>query len=199
MARLLREFVQLTYDQKMIQEAIEANKPVLFTAILQRANAINQNKRIYPRHILEREVENYKKAIQEGRACGELDHPDSSVVSLKNISHAIRDVWWDGDNVLGKVEVLDTTAGNEARKLLKNGIRVGISSRAVGETHKTNEGYEEVDESLMLICFDLVSEPSTQGAWLMREGKEVDIQEVRKMMSKVDRVNRAVNEILRGK
>ncbi len=199
MARILREYYSLTYDRQKITEAVEANQPIVFTSILQRAGAVNQNKRIYPRDVLEREVENYKKAVAEGRAGGELDHPDSSVVSLKNVSHAIREVWWDGDTVMGKVEILDTSAGMEARKLLKAGLQIGISSRGVGETKKTNEGYDEVDESFMLICFDLVSEPSTQGAWLMRESKEVDINEVRKMLNKADRVNRIVNEILRAK
>ncbi len=199
MARILREFYGLNYDKQKIVEAVDKNLPIIFPSVLQRADAVNQNKRIYPRSILEREVENYKKAVAEGRAGGELDHPDSSVVSLKNVSHAIREVWWEGDTVMGKVEILDTSAGMEARKLLKAGLQIGISSRGVGETKRTNEGYDEVDESFMLICFDLVSEPSTQGAWLMRESKEVDINEIRRQLSKADRINRIANEILRTK
>lgn len=197
MAKILREYVGLNYDRQKITEAIDNGGEVILTSILQRADALNQNKRIYPRAVLEREAENYRKAISEGRAYGELDHPDSSVVSLKNTSHVIRDIWWQGNELMGKVEILDTIPGLEARKLLKAGLQIGISSRGVGETRKTNEGHDEVDESFMLICFDLVSEPSTQGAWLMREGKEVDINEIRKMMTKADRINRIANEILR--
>jgi hypothetical protein len=198
MATILREFVHLNYDRKVIQEAINAQQPLYLTSVLQRADAVNQNKRVYPRPVLEREVENYKKAVAEGRATGELDHPDSSVISLKNVSHIVREIWWNGGDVMGKIEILDTSAGQEAKKLLAAGVRVGMSSRGVGETRKNEQGYDEVDESYMLIGFDLVSEPSTHGAWL-HESKQIDISDIRKMINKADRINRIANEILRAK
>lgn len=199
MAVLLREYLDLKYDRNVIKEAKEKNMPILVRTIMQRANAVNQNKRIYPRAILEREVQNYKKAVAEGRATGELDHPDSSIVSLERVSHVVRDIGWDGDDVVGTIEILNTPKGKIAQEIMEAGIRVGISSRAIGETTRTNEGFDQVDESLMLVAFDLVSEPSTQNAWLgLKEGKEISPNDVKKLISKNDRVNRIVNEILKG-
>ncbi len=175
--------------------------PVVLKTILQRRDAPNQNHRIYPGAILEREVNNYKKAIAEGRATGELDHPDSSIVSLERVSHIIREVWWGGpnnDEVWGNVEILDTPNGQLAKTLMSAGVKIGISSRGVGDTKKDHQGYDVVDESFMLVAFDLVSEPSTHNAWL-HESKKISVAEVRKVIPKVDRVNRIVNEILKGK
>lgn len=199
MATLLREFVNLNYDKQLVKEAKEKKAPILVKAILQRADAVNQNKRVYPMVILQREVENYKKAVREGRATGELDHPDSSVVSLENISHVIRDIWWDGNEVVGTVEILNTPKGRIAQELMEGGVKLGISSRGVGETMKNNEGYDVVDESFMLVAFDLVSEPSTHNAWLVHENKSITVDSIRKMIPKCDRVNRIVNEILKGR
>jgi len=151
--------------------------------------------RIYPKFILEREIENYKKAVKERRALGECDHPTTSVVELKNASHLITDIWWEGNDVKGIVEILDTPSGNILKKLLEAGIMVGMSSRAVGETQKTEEGIEMVQDDLTLICFDAVGEPSTHGAWL-GESKIVDLDYVKKHLSKNDRINRICNEIL---
>lgn len=201
MAVLLKEYIDLRYDKALIKEAKEKSMPIIVPTILQRADAVNQNKRIYPRMVLEREMQNYKKAVQEGRATGELDHPDSSIVALERVSHIVRDVWWEGNDVWGKVEILDTPKGKVAQTLMEAGVKLGISSRGVGETVKTHEGYDMVDESFMLVAFDLVSEPSTQNAWLggIREGKEIEItaDTLRKMVPKVDRINRIANEILR--
>ena len=199
MSKLLREYVSLKYDQNLIREIIEKREPIVVSALLQRADAKNQNGRIYPRPILEREVENYMKAVREGRATGECDHPENSVVALQNVSHIIRDIWWKGDEVWGKVEILNTPKGKIIKDLMEAGVQLGISSRGVGETKRTNEGYDEVDESFMLIAFDLVSEPSTDNAWLMKEAKEISVDMIRKSVSKVDRCNRIVNEILKGK
>lgn len=199
MAVLLREYLDLRYDKALVKEAKEKKLPILVPAIIQRADAVNQNKRIYPRAILEREVDNYRKAVLEGRATGELDHPDSSIVSLENVSHVIRDIGWQGNDVVGTIEILNTPKGLIAQSLMDAGIKLGISSRGVGETMKTNEGFDMVDESFMLVAFDLVSEPSTQNAWLgLREGKQiVTTDKIRQMVPKVDRVNRILNEILR--
>jgi hypothetical protein len=199
MALVLREFVSLQYDRNLVKEALEKKEPIVVPALLQRKDAPNQNKRIYPGPILEREVENYRKAISERRAIGELDHPESSVVSLENASHLITDIDWKGDEVWGMVEILNTPKGRIAQELMESGIKLGISSRGVGETMQNDEGYDVVDETFMLIAFDLVSEPSTHEAWLMREGKEVNPEKIREMIPKADRVNRIANEILRRK
>jgi len=196
-AILLREYHSLSYDSGLVKEAKLKDQPVIVKALLQRADSLNQNNRKYPKEILEREVENYRKSIVEGRACGELDHPESSIVNLANVSHIVRDIWWENDDVLGKVEILTTPKGKIALDLMGAGVKLGISSRGVGETVKDDEGNDVVDESFMLVAFDLVSEPSTQEAWLMREGKEVTLSTIRKTVPKVDRVARAVEDILR--
>ena len=195
MAKLLREFIALDYNKSIIEEAKKEGKPVQIKALLQRADAKNQNGRVYPRNILEREVENYKKVVSERRALGECDHPESSVVELKNASHLITDIWWDGDEVKGTLEVLNTPSGQILQSLMESGVRLGISSRGVGETIQTNEGVDLVGEDFMLICFDAVSEPSTHGAFL-GESKNVDLRQVRRELSKADRINRALNDIL---
>ncbi len=198
MALILREYTDLSYDRNLVKESIEKKLPIVLKTILQRKDAPNQNHRIYPGQILEREVNNYKKAIAEGRATGELDHPDSSIVSLERVSHIVREVWWHNDEVWGAVEILNTPNGKLAQTLLEAGVKVGISSRGVGDTKKNKDGYDVVDESFMLVAFDLVSEPSTHNAWL-HESKQISVDEVRKVIPKVDRVNRIVNEILKGK
>jgi len=196
MASILREFFSLKYDKETIVESKERKQAIVVPALLQRRDSPNQNKRIYPGTILEREVENYGKVIMEGRATGELDHPDSSVVSLGNVSHIIRKIWWKDDEVWGNVEILNTPKGRIAQDLMEGGVQLGISSRGVGDTIQNEDGFDVVDESFMLIAFDLVSEPSTHEAWL-REGKQIDMNTIRQMIPKTDRVNRVVNEILK--
>lgn len=147
---------------------------VMLRGILQRAETINQNKRVYPYAILKREVDNYQRFIQENRAFGELDHPDSSVVELRNVSHVIRETWWDGDDLYGRVEVLNTEAGKVVRELINAGTTIGISSRGVGST-RNEGGVDIVQEDFMLICWDFVSEPSTPGAFMFKEHKEPNI------------------------
>jgi hypothetical protein len=200
MSRLLREYLALSYGKNIIKEAQEAReerKPIVLKAILQRADALNQNGRRYPREILEREIENYKRSIAEGRAGGQLDHPESSIVELKEVSHTVKEIWWEGNDVLGVVEIHPSLPrGPEALGLLEAGMKIGISSRGVGETMKDDEGNDVVDESFMLVAFDLVSEPSTQEAWLMREGKEISADVLRKSIPKEERINRIVSEIL---
>jgi len=197
MAVLLREYIGLDYNRNIVKEAREKGIPITVKALLQRADQKNQNNRRYPRGILEREMENYQKAISEGRATGELDHPEESVVELQNVSHVIREAWWEGDEVMGTVEILNTPNGKIAQELMEAGIKLGISSRGVGETQKDEEGCDVVDESFILVAFDLVSEPSTENAWLMKEGKEINIHSARSMLPKVDRINRIMNEILK--
>lgn len=195
--RLLREWFPIEYKPELIKESREKNNGKIFlTGIIQKSDTKNQNGRVYPHHILQREVENYTKAVREGRALGELDHPESSTISLKNVSHCIREVWWDGKNVMGKVEVLGTPQGKVLESLLESGICTGISSRGVGSTEKTNEGTDMVNDDYQIICWDIVSEPSTPGAYLFREGRSIDL-DPKKTWGKADRIYRALNEITR--
>jgi hypothetical protein len=144
---------------------------LVVTGPLQAAEKKNQNGRIYPKDILEREAENYSNAnIAERRALGELDHPESSVVNLQNVSHNIRRIWWEDLNLMGEVEVLSTPAGNILKELFKNGIKLGISSRGLGSVKELREqdGEEtvQVQDDFELICWDFVSNPSTHGAFM---------------------------------
>ena len=134
--------------------------------ILQRAGAENQNGRIYPKDILEREAQKYETLIKERRALGELDHPDSSVINLKNVSHNIREVHWEGDDVVGTVEILPTPSGNILKELLRAGILLGISSRGMGSTKPMEGNKLLVGEDFELIGWDFVSNPSTHGAFM---------------------------------
>lgn len=193
--QLLREWIPLPYDAKLVKESREKNGgKLIISGIVQKAETKNQNQRIYPMSVLQREVENYQKAIRENRAVGELDHPESSTVSLDRASHIIREMYWDGNNVMGRVEVLTTPKGKILEQLLECGVTIGISSRGVGTTEKTNEGAEMVQPDYQIICWDIVSEPSTPGAFLFREGKDHSIDSVK--ASKADRIFRALNDIV---
>ena len=134
--------------------------------ILQRASAENQNGRVYPKNILEREINKYQQLIKERRALGELDHPDSSVINLKNVSHNIKEVHWEGDDVVGTVEILPTPSGNILKELLRAGILLGISSRGMGSTKPMEGNKLLVGEDFELIGWDFVSNPSTHGAFM---------------------------------
>jgi len=137
------------------------------TGIMQRAGAENQNGRVYKREILEREVQKYiENFVKVGNAYGELDHPESPIVSLKNASHIVKDLWWEGDNLMGKVELLDTPSGNIVRNIIRAGHTVGISSRGTGSVNQTNEGTLMVQSDFELVGWDFVSNPSTQGAFM---------------------------------
>lgn len=193
---LLREFYELCEGgicQDFLTEAekLQVKSGSMFlTGVMQRANAQNGNGRVYPRRILEREVENYRKLISENRALGELDHPDDSVINLKNVSHVVKDIWWDGDNVMGKIKILDTPSGKIAKDLINSGVTLGISSRALGSVREQS-GMTMVEEDLQLICFDLVAEPSTNKAFMyLSEAKNAPV------ITKADRLNRILNDII---
>ena len=197
---LLREFYELcpngTCEDLLTEEEkkmVRENKAVFLTGVMQRADAQNGNGRIYPKPILEREMENYKKLVKERRALGELDHPEDSVVNLKNASHMVTDVWWDGNDVMGKVQVLGTPSGQVLKELVNAGVKLGISSRGLGSVSES-QGKTIVEDDFQLICFDIVSEPSTQGAFMMTEGKDINLDAV---FTKGDKINRALNDILR--
>ena len=154
--------------QQLKEAAMSGNGRLIVTGVLQRANEKNQNGRIYPENILKREVDKYKgREITENRAYGELDHPESSVVELKNTSHIIRDVWWNGKDVVGKVEILNTPSGRILKELIEAGCTVGISSRGMGSVRQIKEdGTVAVENDFDLICWDFVSNPSTYGAFM---------------------------------
>ena len=174
---LLTEYRSFKVNKQLAEQAIKGNKPLIVSGILQRAEAKNQNGRVYPKDILGREIQNYKEGpIADNRAMGELDHPESSVINLQNVSHTIKDCWWDGDDVVGKVEILNTPAGNILKALFAAGITVGISSRGMGSVEENlREGTLEVQDDFELLCFDFVSTPSTHGAFMsptgLNEGK----------------------------
>ena len=196
--RLITEWVNFEYDPKIIKEQVEAGQPLIMKGILQKSETLNQNGRIYPRAILEREIRNYQKFIKENRALGELDHPDSSVVELKNSSHIIREAHIEGNIVYGTVEILNTPSGKILQSLVESGVTLGISSRGVGST-KTQGNMQIVQDDFQLICWDFVSEPSTPGAFMMKEGKEVTPQFINEVFNKSDRIDRIFNDILEWK
>tara|TARA_B100000287_G_scaffold127516_1_gene119552 strand:+ start:2078 stop:2677 length:600 start_codon:yes stop_codon:yes gene_type:complete len=181
-----------------IHESMEKNGGKLVVkGVLQRAESKNQNGRVYPRDVLLREVGKYLDTnVQERRALGELDHPESSVVNLNNASHNIVEMHWDGDDLLGTVEVLSTPAGNILKELFKSGIKLGISSRGLGSVEPMQEAGDdtvEVQPDFELIAFDFVSNPSTHGAFMrpVNEG-------VQKKVTKYGKIEQIVSDIMRG-
>ena len=194
--KLLTDWTPFEYSATKIKEAKEANGgKIILKGVLQKSDTLNQNGRVYPRVILDREVRNYQKFIRENRALGECDHPESSVVELKNVSHIIREAYMDGDVCYGSVELLDTPAGKILQSLVESGVTLGISSRGVGSTKNSN-GNQVVQDDFQLICWDFVSEPSTPGAFMMREGKEVSSKDLNRHFTKTDRIDRIFNDIL---
>lgn len=154
----------------------DANGRTLVKGVLQRAGAENQNGRVYPKEVLEREVKKYQTLISERRALGELDHPDSSVINLKNVSHNIKEVHWQGDDLVGTVEILSTPSGNILKELLRGDILLGISSRGMGSTKPLGDNKLEVQEDFELLCWDFVSNPSTHGAFMRPMNESVNRQ-----------------------
>jgi len=192
---LLIDYTPFDISPQMIMESEKKNNGrVIVTGVLQRAGAKNQNGRVYPREILMREVTEYKKIqIAERRALGELDHPESSVVNLSNASHNVLDVWWKGDDVIGKVEVLSTPSGNILKELLKSGIKLGISSRGLGSVKQVNEDTVAVQSDFELVCWDFVSNPSTHGAFMAPMNESVGTK-IKK--DKYFKVNNIISEML---
>ena len=168
-----------THNKNLLEQAnknmLDYSKPFEFYAVLQKYNTPNRNGRVNPEKILKREAENYKKMIAKGTALSELNHPESSLIDLDRVSHIINDVWWDGHILMGKLKLLTSpgfhergivsTKGDQAANLLRQGVTLGISSRGVGSLKKVGE-QNEVQGDFELICFDLVSSPSTPGAYL---------------------------------
>jgi hypothetical protein len=202
--QLLVDFMPFDITPEVLNEAKNhTSGPFTLKGPLQKAGEKNHNGRIYPRPVLEREVEKYQQIIKERRALGELDHPESSVINLKNVSHNVVDCHWQGDTVMGTIEILTTPSGNIARDLIRNNIRIGISSRGLGSTRQISENTVEVQEDFELLCFDLVSSPSTRGAYMnlnegrLRENKNflIDRTEIDKYMKIEGLVRDILSEI----
>ena len=192
MAQLL---VDVTPFRPTIRES--KNKPGVFEVegVMQRASAENQNGRVYKKEILEREAKKYMdEFVKRGNAFGELDHPESPVVSLKNASHIVKELYWKGDDLMGKVELLNTPAGNIVKEIIKAGHTIGISSRGTGSVQQTNEGQLEVQPDFELVCWDFVSNPSTHGAFM----NPISLQEGKVKVSKYSNLDSIINDILRA-
>lgn len=194
--RLLATYDAFDYTPEMIKESRELNGGrIILKGILQKADTVNQNGRIYPRHILEREVRNYQKFIVENRAIGELDHPDTSVINLKNVSHKVVEAHIQDGVVMGAVEILNTPSGKILQDLIEGNVKLGISSRGVGTLQKRGD-YHEVQDDFQLICWDFVSEPSTPGAFIIPEGRLITSSELNQVFNRTDRIDRVLNDIL---
>jgi hypothetical protein len=203
MKQLLIDTILFEISPKQISESINKNNgKVIVKGILQRANAKNQNGRIYPKPILMREVKKYAETnIKENRALGELDHPESSVVNLRNVSHNVLEVVWKGDDVMGVVEILPTPSGNILKNLLGAGIRLGISSRGLGSVNEIDGNTVEVQDDFELIGWDFVSNPSTQGAFMykMNEGliqEGITSNKITSVDPKIQRVHSNITNII---
>ena len=192
--KLLIEYSVFTPKNTQITEGISGNKNMIVEGVVQRAEEFNHNGRRYPFEILKREVDKYIEGpIKENRALGELDHPESSVINLKNSSHNIKELHWDGNDLMGKIEVLPTPSGNILRELFKNNITVGISSRGMGSVTPLGEGRVEVDDDFELLCWDFVSTPSTHGAFM----KPTGLNEGRNHTSnKYSKLNEIISDII---
>jgi len=205
---LLVDYIPFEITRETINESIKNNDGRLIVkGVLQRAEAKNQNGRVYPRDTLVREAKKYAETqIKERRALGELDHPDSSVVNLNNVSHNVLEMHWKGDDLEGTVEVLGTPAGNILKELFKSGIKLGISSRGLGSVKEISEGDDkedtvQVQPDFELIAFDFVSNPSTHGAFLspQNEGTINEGVGTRKGVCCHDcKVENIINDIFRG-
>ena len=172
-----------------LTESVAPSGNPLVEGILATAEVKNGNGRYYSKDLWEREINNYRVLVDENRATGELDHPESSIINLKNVSHIIREMWWDGDQVMGKIEVLPTTSGNILKALIENNVQVGVSSRGMGSLEDRG-GVMEVQDDFELLCWDFVSTPSNPGSYMhLTEGKEM--QE-----NKYLKVNTLLSEIL---
>ena len=195
---LLREYYELC-EGGVCQDLLTEDEKrfvvdggMMLSGKLQEADCENGNGRVYPYQTLMREVKTYQKLVKENRALGELDHPDDSVINLKNASHMVTSVWMENKSVMGKIRVLDTPSGKILRSLVESGVKLGISSRGMGSVSES-QGATMVEDDFQLICFDFVSEPSTPGAFMMKEAKNLKETNI---FTKADKINRLLNEVL---
>ena len=200
MKKLLVDYIPFEVAPEALNEAMSSNGKLIVKGVLQRAESKNQNGRVYPSELLQREAKKYtSNFIKEKRALGELDHPDSSVVNLNNVSHNVLSMDWNGNDLMGTIEVLTTPSGNILRELFKSGIRLGISSRGLGsvEPMKEDKDAQEVQSDSELIAFDFVSNPSTHGAFMNPVNESVNRDEQIRS-GKWTAVDNTIGQILRG-
>jgi len=202
MKQLLIDTMLFSVSRDQLNESQHDNGKVIVSGVLQRAEAKNQNGRIYPKEVLIREVKKYQQnQIKENRALGELDHPDSSVINLRNVSHNVLECHWKGNDLVGTVEILPTPSGNILKNLLGAGIRLGISSRGLGSVKEINENTVEVQDDFELIGWDFVSNPSTHGAFMYpkNEGRiteSVNGKTISKIDPKIQRIHENITNII---
>jgi hypothetical protein len=191
MAQLLREYYELC-EGGVCQDLLTEDEKrfvkeggMMLTGKLQEADCLNGNGRVYPMNIMEREVKKYAEVVNDHRALGELDHPDSSIINLVNVSHMVTEVWMEGASVMGKIKVLETPSGKILKALVESGVKTGISSRGMGSVTE-RQGKTMVEDDFQLICFDVVSEPSTPNAFM-------SLQENKLMNEQVEKNNKILN------
>ena len=201
MKQLIVDYLPFEIQPHQISEAMkENNGKLVVKGVLQRADTKNQNGRVYPKEILMREAKKYfENFINQKRAMGELDHPESSVVNLANVSHNITEMNWNGDDLLGTVEVLSTPSGNILKELFKSGIKLGISSRGIGSVEAIEEGdAQQVQSDFELIAFDFVSNPSTHGAFMYPMNESVDKNRPAAECGVWCKTEKIINDIISG-
>ena len=208
--KLLTEYFELCPEGRCPVDVLSESEKknildgaVYLVGIIQKAGTKNGNGRVYRKETLEREIDNYQNSIRERRSLGELDHPDDSVVNLKNASHLVTKTWWQDNNVMGKIEVLDTPSGKILKDLVKANIKLGISSRGLGSVREVN-GDTMVEDDFQLSCFDIVSEPSTPGAYMKPQsnielqGDEINLYlNENKEKTKLTKINNILDDILK--
>ena len=192
---LLIETISFQPKPLKLSEGTGVSGLPLVEGILATAEVKNGNGRYYSKRIWDREIKKYMDSVKENRAVGELDHPESTVINLKNVCHNIKDIWWDGDHIMGKIEILPTPSGNILQALINSGITVGVSSRGMGSVRQMGETLE-VQEDFELLCFDFVSTPSNPGSWMYPTGKQNMNESLN--ISNVDytKANEIIREIL---
>ena len=204
--KLLTEYYELCKDgicQDLLTEREKrevANGVMYLSGRMQTCEKKNGNGRVYPCKTLQREIKNYQVVIKDNRALGELDHPDDSVINLKNASHMVTDMWWEGKDVMGKIKILDTPSGRILKDLVNAGVKLGISSRGLGSV-KESMGETVVQEDFELICFDIVSEPSTPDAYIYPEqrisNRTFKVRENKLNENNESKIDNLFNKILR--
>ena len=204
MKQVIVDYIPFEISPNQINESMkENNGKLIVKGVLQRAEAKNQNGRVYPREILVRESKKYRENfVEQNRALGELDHPDSSVVNLQNVSHNVKEMHFEGDNLVGTCEILTTPSGNILKELFKNGIKLGISSRGLGSVEMVQEAngdtVSKVGDDFELIAFDFVSNPSTHGAFLYPMNESVDNSQQGRTCGDYCKAEDIINHIIRG-
>jgi len=202
-------YISYEDNKRIISEMRETDfsQDIILFAVLQKYDTPNKNGRIYPELLLKRENEKYQTLIKKGGALSELNHPSSSLIDLDRVSHSILETWWDGKILMGKIKLFTSpgwkkmgivsTKGDQAAMLIMNGATLGISSRGVGSL-KNVKGQNIVQDDFELVCFDLVSSPSTPGAYVFSDPNErdqyqesldekpQDINKMKNLMSKLD-------------